>query len=487
MRRTKSKNKQAQLTGASIQALTGELTRRAVLSSRLSSQTFGGDRKIYDALGYPATLTFDDYYARYQRQDIAKAVIDKPIKYTWQGSLELLESDDANETPLEKEWKLLNNSLKLKSIFTRVDKLTGIGNYGVLLLGLDDVTTNLELERGVLKGKRQLLYVKPLSQSTATIHSYNTDTKSERYGLPELYKIDLESVESNNSVLVHHSRIIHIIDSPLESEVEGTPRLESVFNRLLDIEKIVGGDAEMFWKGARPGYSGNLKEGYRMRASMFEDLDEQLEEYEHGLRRFLINEGLDLNSLAQQIADPKNHLEIQLQMISTETNIPKRMLTGSERGELSSTSDRDEWLTIVSSRRTEYAEPQIIRPFVDKLIEYGILPPPNGDEVEDYKVNWSDLFSLNEKDKAEIGKTRASALKEYTSNPAAEMVIPPDAFMEFFLGLDSDQIELINEMVSNMTEEERMGITPEEEESMQRTNPPGEEEEEEEQSMQRTR
>ena len=127
----------------------------------------------------------------------------------------------------------------------------------------------------------------------------------------------------------------------LEDEVNGLPRLEAVFNRLLDLEKIVGGSAEMFWRGARPGFQGIVSEGYNMTDEDIDELQKQLDEYEHGLRRFLINRGVSLDALAQQVSDPRNHVDVQLQMISAITGIPRRILTGSERGELASTEDRE--------------------------------------------------------------------------------------------------------------------------------------------------
>ena len=59
----------------------------------------------------------------------------------------------------------------------------------------------------------------------------------------------------------------------------------------------------------------------------------------------------------------------------------------SEIGQLASTQDRDNWLSLVIGRRTEFAEPCIIRPFVDRCIEYGVLPATK----DDYSVKWEDL------------------------------------------------------------------------------------------------
>ena len=449
MIRTKNKPQ----TGQLLHALASELMGRATLSSSLGIQ-YGGARDIYQALGYQSTLTYNDFLSRYGRQDIAKAIIDRPVKATWQGKLELIESDQAEDTSFEEAWEALDKQLGLKARLSRVDRLTGIGEYGVLLLGLNDCKDPSGFAKPVQAGTRKLMYVKPFGQDSAKIESYENDTKNKRYGLPLLYSINVMDLASGVSTLVqvHHTRAIHITDDPLESDVKGTPRLMAVYNRLMDLEKLIGGDAEMFWRGARPGYTADVAADFQMTPAMQADLKEQVDEYENNLRRILVNEGLELKSLAQQIADPSNHVDIQIQMISAVTGIPKRVLTGSEQGELASTQDSNAWKDYVQSRREDHAEPNILRPFVSRCIELGVLPTP----VEDYDVKWSDLYAMSEKAKVEVGKGRANALREYTYNPIAEAIIPPDAFLEFFLGLSKEQITLIRKMRDNMVSEEEL-------------------------------
>ena len=430
------------------------LVSRANLAAKLGQQ-YGADRDLYQALGYPLTIDYTDYASRYSRQDIAKAVIDRPVKVTWRGELEIVESDDDKETQLERAWKDLEERLKLKSRFVRLDKLVGIGQYGVLLLGLNDVTSSEGWIEPAIGGNKKLMYVKPFGEGKAVISKWETRTRNPRYGMPLLYDITATDVEgsSTSQIQVHYSRLLHVTGETLESEVLGTPRLEVVYNRLMDLEKLVGGDAEMFWRGARPGYGGVLDKDWDMDQQTKDDLKDQIDEYEHNLRRILIAKGMHFEPLAQQVADPKSHVDVQMQMISAVTGIPKRILTGSERGELASTQDKEEWLTFVKARREEYAEPVIVRPFIDRCVELGILPAAG--EVG-YTVKWEDLFAPSEKERVEIGKVRATALKEYAMSPMAEATIPPDAFLQYFLGLDKDDIDLILEMrEAAMLEEQR--------------------------------
>jgi len=333
----------------------------------------------------------------------------------------------------------------------------------VLLLGLSDVKKRDDFALPVSVGReKKLLYVKPFSQGDVKITKWETQAKNPRYGLPTEYTITITNPAGGEAeVRIHHTRVLHITDEKLESDVKGLPRLEAVYNRLMDLEKLVGGDAEMFWRGARPGYQGKLDKDFTMTTDTEDDLKDQIDEYENNLRRILIMEGVDLQSLAQQISDPASHVDIQLQMISAVTGIPKRILTGSERGELSSSQDRTEWLSFVKSRREEFAEPNIVRPFVDKCIEYKILPEPK----EKYDVQWQDLFAQSEKEKVDIGKSRSEALSKYAASPMAEMTIPPDEFLRYFLGLEKEQIDQIVEAREVMIkEEEKRVLTPEEEE-----------------------
>lgn len=437
--------------GKGLQTLTGkdlkifsELLGRAQFASRFG-QHFGGERNIFDVLGYVNEVTYELCAAQYKRQDIATAIINRPVSATWRGDFELVESDDDEETKLEKEMAKLIDELSLQSVFARLDRLSGIGRYGVLLLGLDDVSDTEGFKEEVRSGQHKLLYVKPLDEGSAKIVDWEKNTRNERYGLPTQYDITvtLPGGDAVAQIKVHHSRIVHIpAGTLLKSEIYGVPRLEPVFNRLKDLEKLVGASAEMFWKGARPGYQGIVDKDAHITAEQEAGLRDELDEFEHNLRRVFVNQGIEWKALAAQVSDPTAHVDVQIQMISAETGIPKRILTGSERGELASTEDKTSWLETVDSRRHEYAEPVIVRPFVDRMGKFGILPEPK----ESYSIQWSDLWAPSEKEKVDIGKVRATALKDYGAAGPGQEVLPPDAFLEFGLGFTKEQIEIINEM-----------------------------------------
>ena len=419
------------------------LTTRMMLAAELGFQ-FGTHRNLYRVLGYDRIITWDQYAAQYLRDPIAKAIIDRPVTATWRGDFHLVESKDEEDTELEKAWDTLYTNLQLRSRFARLDRLAGIGFYGALLLGFNDVREKNDLTKQVVKsGSLRLLYVRPFSgmtdQGPAQIQEYETNPGNERYGRPITYSIKVVNTNGSMDVLrVHWSRVLHVADDMLQSEVEGTPRLQAVWNRLMDLDKIVGGAAEMFWRGARPGYNLNADKDFQIPPSLVDDLRDQVDEYENDLVRILVTKGLDLKTMGTQVSSPKAHFDICLQEISAETGIPLRVLTGSEQAHLASTQDRDNWFDLVDTRREEKAEPCIIRPFVDYMTVLGLLPPPQ-DLLKGYSINWQDLRATSDADKAKIGNERANAWKAFHSQPTAEESLAPWTARRIILGMNDDE------------------------------------------------
>lgn len=424
----------------------------SVLQARGSygnTTSFNGMRDVYQALGYPAIdkIEFGDFYTKYKRQDIAAAVIDKPVYGSWklQPIVRTGGEDDRDNDPFRDRWEELVKQFKLYSVFQRVDKLAGIGRYASLYIGVGDDSLDV---RNPIGTSKDLLYIQPYSEDNSTIKTIDNDITSKRYGLPSQY--GLRSVQISGGVvqsgtyqesLVDHSRVIHIADNLLENNVYGTSRLEKIYNRLLNLELIVGGGAEMFWQGAFPGLAFNVQEGFELDGEDLAALDNEIKKYVHNLERYMKLNGVEANSLSSNVADPSNHVDTQLKMISIASNIPKRILEGSERGELASSQDTKAWNDYCDNRRTTFCEDSILRPTIDKFIEVGILPQPK----EDYVVEWPDLETTGDKEKAEIGKIRAESIRSYASTPDAQYIVTPKSFLEEVLDMDPEKVDRILE------------------------------------------
>ena len=427
-----------------LRNLASNLVGRATLAARMG-KSYGTDRDIYTALGYNKNPVFDDYYARYERQDVASRIIDAPVEATWKEDPQIIETEDPEDTEFEKAWKGLAKQRHVFHYLSRADKVTGIGEYGILLLGFNDIKN--DNTREPVEKASTLLYMRPYTQDNAEINEWEQDPTNERYGLPKIYKLQASTAQKDGtkSIEAHWTRVIHLAEGLIENDVYGKPKLRIVLNRLQDLDLVSGGSAEMFWRGAFPGMAFKLAEDATMEGQDKTKLEDEIENYVHDLKRYMRIQGLDIQQLSIQVADPKNHFDILISLISAATGIPKRILTGSERGELASSQDEKNWASRIDERRKNYIGPMVLRVFIQRLIDVGVLPEP-----KEFEIEWSDLFAIGEKDKSDIAKIKTETLVAYSNAMGADMIIPPSMFLKKFLQMDADEIKEIEEELGKM-------------------------------------
>jgi hypothetical protein len=435
-------------------------------------QSFGGDRDIYTALGYPKNPTFDEYYNRYKRQDVARRIIKAPVNAVWREPPDVRQMDGQNaneDTEFEKAWKLLVKTNRVYHYLARADRISGIGQYGVIVLGFSGGL--LEQPLSSADGNR-LLYMRPYTEEHAIIHRWVEDKNDPRFGLPEFYKINFSiNTGSSNSikssvgdVSVHHSRIIHLAEELEEDDVFGTPRLENVLNRLIDLERVAGASSEMFWRGGFPGLSFTNREGATLPDKSdtvaLDRIETQIKNYVHHLERYMQLNDIDIQELQTQVADPTNHLDVLMSLISASTGIPKRILMGSERGELASSQDKENWADRVDERKNGYAEDSILRPFIDRNIEAGVLPDPG---PEGYEVDWPDSHTETEKEQADVNKVKIETAASYSNAQGLDLLIPPSMFLKKYMGFDDDEVSEAESQITSAIDTERQQIRAERE------------------------
>jgi len=415
--------------------------------------THSGKRDLYEACGYKTTLEFDDYDHRYRRGDVAKAIIDRPVDRSW-GSQPKIEERKGKTTKLEAAWSVLAKESALFDKMARVDRLACLGTYAILVLGFDDAGA-MDTE---VTAATSLLYCNAYSQKTARIYSIFEDTKDPRYGKPEFYdvnvKIGTEKIHKARPIRVHQSRVIHVVSDSLESDVEGIPRLEAPFNRLQDLETIAAGGTEMFWRGAFMGLGFVLNDGVEMPVDEeLSKFNHEIEEYVHGLKRYMRLQGMKVENLAPQVSDPRGHAEVCKDLIAAASGIPKRILFGSEAGQLASGQDDSNWSTIIRQRQRVICEAKILRPTVDRLIAVGVLPAP---ETDEYRVVWADLEDRRPSEIADTASRIADALSKYNNSAGIDEMLPPEIFLTDVLGFDKDRVEEIMELATKIANQNRL-------------------------------
>lgn len=389
---------------------------------RQAGLLYKGLRDIYTTAGYieEGKENFDNYWGLYERDPVAGRVVDMPPKTTWRTPPEVFEGEDqdkATATAFEAAWTDLVKRLKLWRQLERVDRLARVGRYAVLLLGVKG-PTDQELKEPMERmvgGTKDLLYLACYAEKFAAIKTWEVDQKNPRFGLPLTYEINLSSgitAFKDKKVLVHASRIIHVAEDPLTDEVYGRPALKRILNPLSDLLKVTASTGEAYWQLAARILTGSIDPAVtEIKEGQMDSMGEALEEMVHDLRRQFVGQGVDLKWLTGEPPKASDALDVYKAMIAVGSGIAARILFGSEQGQLASSQDERAYFGMINERQEHHAEPMILRPFIDRLVEADGLPKPG---VDGYNVVWPALFELSDKEIAEANLTRAKSAKELT-------------------------------------------------------------------------
>jgi hypothetical protein len=447
-----------------------------------------GPRDIDAECGYPAWLTPDHYRAMYDREGVARRVVECEPKESWKLKPEVYEDEDPeNDTEFEKAWKDLVKKWNLFMWLKRIDILSGIGQYGILLIGLDDGMDLKEPVEGFnddgtvnekKAGDLNIIYFRAFSEEVVFVKNREVDPTNPRYGLPKTYTIQFRDfpnwgIQAGEIVArdVHWSRVVHLADNRKMSEVYGTPRMQEVWNRLYDLRKIYSAGGEAFWKGAFPGFAFEMNPELADQGITIDEetMRKEFEKFQSGMQRYIAVTGLTTKTVPPQVVDPTGNVEVELKAIAIAKAIPYRILFGSEESHLASDEDTKAWNGRLKDRQDDYLTPLVLRPFVDRMIDYGILPRP-----EEYHVEWPDLNTPKELDKAQVALAKTNAISSYAMGNAPQ-IMPPREFYTHIMGFSTEEAEAIMKAAAEWSQDGGEGD--DEEMTQDDLNPKDEEEE----------
>lgn len=417
---------------------------------------------VWDAVNYPdeEEFEFESFYIRYERQPEAAAVIDKPVNDTWQdGPIITDKGSDGNEDTQtdfeEKVGDLLSGDHTRRKPIHRLktlDKLARLGHYAVMVIGFSDgrdlktpvggVSADAQIDDdGFLTYKGDtydgvnvpddmsdaefdspddVLYLAVFGEDRVIDISTNSDMTSARFRLPESFDLVTEDDDDNDENVsaskydtknVHWTRAIHAPEGTLEDDLSGIPALKPVFHELLNIDKIRAASGEGYW---RAGYQGLHVRPPQDAQGKFMEFENDGEDVATEIREFIENFDRTLATPAQiepldnSVGDPNPHLDANYEAISAATDIPKSILTGQDRADTADMTDLTKYERMIASRRNNYATPRIVKPFIQRLIDTGVLPEPEG---EGFEVSWPSLEELTETQEWNLKLTKANAIR----------------------------------------------------------------------------
>lgn len=444
------------------------LLERSMMGRRLGTQ-YNGERNLYDAFGYDVNPDFARYKSFYDRMGIATRVVEMFPDDTWGNPPILVDgksrSDkEEDQTEFIKIWNETVKRLKLWQKLREADVLCGIGRWSVLFLGAPG-------DYAQEAGKDGLAFLSCYDEPNSQPSTWVKDKMSGLYGMPETYSIRFNAAGEGGAEVesglgpVHYSRVIHVSENRLGTRYTGRPRLQTALNTLFDLEKIVGGAAEAVWLTLFKGIAIMAREGTNLPTSDSMEgrkLKEQLNLLANRIQRYIALENVELKDLGVDEIRIRETFDIEIDTLCAIEKIPKRILMGSERGELASSQDVIQWAGVISRRQKFFAEPEILDPFVSWCIAHNILPMPTSGK---WTWEWQSLYKPSPVEQSSIAVNLSQAAHNLTqglgdtvvkANEIRTLVDLPELTDE-----ELNQIEVDREEEKEM-ERERLssGITP---------------------------
>jgi hypothetical protein len=263
-----------------------------------------------------------------------------------------------------------------------------------------------------MKKASKLSYLQVYDEGQAAITSTDKDANSLRYGMPVMYSITFE--DGGMSKPVHYTRVIHCKEGRGRSRVYGVPRLKKPYNYLSDLEKVVGSSSEAFWLLIRRGMILSAQEGQNfppVGTPEYTTMQEEIQEWEHQLRRVMRLKGVDVTDLGAQVVDGRAQHDVLVADVAGSVGMPQRVFIGSEAGHLASTQDDSNWASVVEARiKQECAK--WVKSYYNRQLELGTLPPATSKITMDLPK----LYKLTELEQVQVTKTKVDSINGITGN-----------------------------------------------------------------------
>lgn len=362
--------------------------------------------------GYPEQLEFDQYFAMFSRNGIARAGVMRHVEKTWETNPWIVEGEEGDKprtdwTPLEKQLARVIRDMRLWSRFSAADWRGRVGHYSALYLTFaDNQSPNMPVVRGA-----KLIGVKPLYEKQLEPSTWHSNPALPNFGLPSMYQFKQFNPEdanpaNNSSFQIHPDRIHILAEGAEDDSIYGIPALQAGFNSLLDIEKIRGAGGEGFWKAARGAWALSGEVEPQQLATMLgveqdkvaEALNDTAADFSSGMDKLLMLGGMKAESMSFNVPRPLEFYDVALQDFASSVSCPVPELIGQQISQRSSEENSRNWQQTIMSRRRQFVGPNI-EGFLRHLMALGSIP-----YIERFYVAWDDLTDATASEKLENAK-----------------------------------------------------------------------------------
>lgn len=370
--------------------------------------------------GYPldSEMGFDLYYARYDRDSIAKAVVDMIVDKCWIDS-PIIEFGDNRDNPPEIESEINGYLKKIRfwGKLKEVDRRSRVGDYSAVLLRFADGKRWSEPVDRVPGGIEGLVDVMPAWEGQLKPSDWDSNEMSRTYGEAIMYQFNEQAVDpkkgKNRSFNVHPDRVV--IWSR-DGTINGRSVLKAIYDDLSDHKKLSGSGAEGNFQASKatPHYNidpdTNLNQmavdmGLESAADIPDMFGKISDAERKDFDKAIVTKGVGLAYKQISLNDPTGFAEMTERRIAAGANMSQKAIFGNQNGERASTEDNKRDNATAQARRESYIIPNI-ESVIERLEKFGVVGSATA-----WSIEWSDLTELSKEQKLANSKTMSEINK----------------------------------------------------------------------------
>lgn len=394
---------------------------------------------LYFDFGYPEDLTFANFKHMYKRFGIAQNVVELPPEMSWMRP-PAIESE--NNPQFNREVEKLIEQVSLFQRMKGLDIRQRVGRYAGMFMRVRDNRTPDQPIASKMGGVAAIVGMIPLYEDQLKVLTVDEEPTSERFDLPITYQFNSSTSagvdrKSRSSFTIHHSRIVIAAEGADDGSIYGVSTIESVYNSLMDLIKIIGGGGEGFYKNAAQSVIFNVNDAAALNKSGTDlaKFNEHTDDWmQNRMRRSMATAGMDTKTLTSDLITPKDFFTNALNDVAAGSRpmIPATLLVGQQTGRLASQEDSRGFLAGINSRNENFVT-SMVRDVIDWCILFGILPSAQ------YTVEWDDLLSLSDTERLEHGEKMAT-INELQFKSGGELAFTGEEIREAS-GFETEDIE----------------------------------------------
>lgn len=350
---------------------------------------------VYCDFGYPEELMFQNFWDMYRRSGIARNGCDLPVDISWV-SPPTVNASGAFES-------MLNRLIEEKKLWRRtaaLDRRQRVGRYAGMFVRVRDSKAPSEALTEKLN-IGHIVQLIPLYEGQLEVLSIEDDVKNDNYSLPTMYQYHGAGHGNRNektatSFSIHPSRIIIAAEGADDGGIHGIPAMESGYNSLMDLIKIIGSGGEGFYKNAAQNIAFELSDpkfASSVNSKQLKDFNDNWDDFmRNRSRRASWTPGMKPVPLSTTLVQPQEFFNNALNDAAANFKVPATILIGMQTGRLASSEDSRSFLSTVNSRRANYLT-EMVSSVLDWFIGNGVLPS------ESYEIEFDDLLEMSDAEK----------------------------------------------------------------------------------------